>query len=149
MARLFKSFAPDIVRNRSYLFLERTYVYWHLILAVALALTGWLIGGGYLAVSLLAYGFFLRMVVVLHGSWLVNSLSHCRGYRSYETGDASRNNAFVAAVAHGEGWHNNHHHAQRAANHGHRRWEFDLSYLCIVTLACISSGRNRSRPDQE
>lgn len=135
---LYKQYAPDLARKPFYLFLERSYFFWHLGLAAALWLGGWAVGGWWMGMSFLAYGYFLRMVVVLHATWLVNSAAHCWGYRSYATRDESRNNVVVALLSHGEGWHNNHHYSQVAANHGHRWWEVDLTFLCIVVLALLS-----------
>ena len=74
------------------------------------------------------------MVIVFHVTWLVNSASHMWGYRNYETTDDSRNLWWVGLLAFGEGWHNNHHAYQRMAKHGHRWWEFDPTYLGILTL---------------
>ena len=56
------------------------------------------------------------------------------GYRNYETQDNSRNNWFVAIVATGEGWHNNHHQDQAAATVKHRWWEVDICYWHILIL---------------
>ena len=47
-------------------------------------------------------------------------MTHVWGYANYETPDASRNNALVALLTHGEGWHNNHHADARSARHGHK-----------------------------
>ena len=84
--------------------------------------------------SLLVWGVLVRTVYVWHITWAVNSLSHLWGYRNYDTGEHSRNNWFVALLTNGEGWHNNHHAAPRAAAHGHRWWELDLTYLTLVLL---------------
>ena len=67
----------------------------------------------------------------MHSTWLVNSASHMWGYRNYETTDDSRNNWWVAAVTYGEGWHNNHHAYPTMARHGHKWWEFDVTFLTI------------------
>ena len=82
----------------------------------------------YTACSFVAYGMFLRLVYVLHVTWFVNSATHMWGYRNYETTDDSRNLWWVGLLAYGEGWHNNHHAYQRMARHGHRWWEFDMTY---------------------
>ena len=87
--------------------------------------------------SLLVWGLFVRLVGVLHATWLVNSASHMFGYKNYETTDDSRNNWFVAIIAYGEGWHNNHHAYQRAANYGHRWWEIDTTYQTIRLLRLL------------
>jgi stearoyl-CoA desaturase (delta-9 desaturase) len=77
---------------------------------------------------------FLRVVFVLHGTWLVNSATHMWGYRNYETKDESKNLWWVALISYGEGWHNNHHAYPRMARHGHKWWEFDVTFLTIRIL---------------
>jgi stearoyl-CoA desaturase (delta-9 desaturase) len=62
----------------------------------------------------------------------VNSITHLWGYRNYETDEDSRNNLFVGYLAHGEGWHNNHHAHPRSARHGHHWWELDTTYWTIA-----------------
>jgi len=109
----------------------------HIGLGVALTTLGYAIGGGEMALSLLVWGMFVRMVFVLHVTWMVNSASHMWGYRNYETTDDSRNNWLVALLAYGEGWHNNHHAYPRMAKHGHRWWEFDLTWQIIRLLRSL------------
>lgn len=82
----------------------------------------------------LVWGFFVSTVLVYHGSFLVNSVCHIFGSRRYNTTDASRNNAIVAILTLGEGWHNNHHHYQSSANQGFRWWEIDISYYALCVL---------------
>ena len=77
------------------------------------------------------WGLGVRMVYVLHVTWLVNSATHIWGYRSYETTDDSKNLWWVGILAFGEGWHNNHHAYQRVASQGHRWWEVDVTYYSI------------------
>jgi fatty-acid desaturase len=101
--------------------------------------------------SLLIWGAALRTVVFWHLTWAVNSVGHRWGYRNYETPDASRNNAIIALLVHGEGWHNNHHAEPRSARHGHRWWEFDLTWLtirCLMSLGLASDVTLPSRVAQ-
>ena len=130
--------ASDLVRDPFYASLETTYFLWHGALLLAVTFAGWAWGGWYMAGSFVAYGFFLRMLLLLHATWMVNSLTHMWGYRSYQTKDQSRNNPLVGLLAQGEGWHNNHHHYQASVNHGHRWWELDFTFLVILLLACAS-----------
>ena len=81
--------------------------------------------------SWLVWGGFVRTVLVLHSTWLVNSASHVWGYRSHVTRDRSTNLWWVALLTYGEGWHNNHHAYQTSARHGLRWWEIDMTYLSI------------------
>lgn len=138
LGALYRKWAPDLVRDRFLVSLESTYLFWHGGFLLVLLGAGWLAGGWYLGASLVAYGFFLRSLLVLHATWMVNSLAHTWGYRSYATPDESRNNFVVGLLAQGEGWHNNHHHFQASVNHGHRWWEIDVSFLVILLLAAAS-----------
>jgi fatty-acid desaturase len=71
------------------------------------------------------------------------------GYQNYKTHDDSTNNWLVALIAHGEGWHNNHHADPRSAAHGHRWWEFDMSYWVIRMLEAVGLARDVVRPRQK
>ena len=90
----------------------------------------------------LVWGVFVRTVYVWHITWLVNSAGHRFGYRNYATKDESTNCWWVAVLTNGEGWHNNHHAAPRAASHGHRWWEIDLTYTFVCTLERVGLAKN-------
>jgi len=85
----------------------------------------------------LFWGFFVQMVLVYHGTWMVNSLGHRFGYKNYTTSDDARNNPFIAMLSFGEGWHNNHHAHPALAHHGHRFWEVDYSYAIIRIMGLL------------
>jgi len=68
--------------------------------------------------SCLLWGVFLRTVVGLHSTWLVNSATHMWGSQRFETGDTSTNSFWVAMLTFGEGWHNNHHAHSTSSRHG-------------------------------
>lgn len=101
------------------------------------ALTGFLWGG------------LVRILVVHHITWSINSICHIAGTQPYKTGDRSRNNAFFGILAFGEGWHNNHHAFPTSARHGLRWWQLDGSYLMIKTLAAIGLAWNVRVPGRE
>lgn len=82
----------------------------------------------------LLWGGLTRVFLGHHGFWSLNSLCHTYGSRPFETGDKSTNNAFVALVTLGQGWHNNHHAFPTSAKVGLRWWEFDPSWLLIVIM---------------
>jgi stearoyl-CoA desaturase (delta-9 desaturase) len=102
-----------------------------LLPAVALALAFLLLGG----VHGLVWGFFVSNVMLWHGSFSINSLSHLFGRRRYATTDDSRNNWLLAIITTGEGWHNNHHHYQSSARQGFRWWEVDVTYYLLRLMA--------------
>jgi stearoyl-CoA desaturase (delta-9 desaturase) len=129
--KLHHRWAPDLARDPVLRFLDRTFLLWQFVLGVSLAGVGYLIGGGGMALSLVIWGMFVRMVIVLHTTWCINSVTHLWGYKTYKNGDDSKNLWWVALFTFGEGWHNNHHAYQKAANYGHRWWEIDTTYLAI------------------
>jgi stearoyl-CoA desaturase (delta-9 desaturase) len=80
------------------------------------------------------WGGLVRLALNQHAIWSSGSLAHLFGRRPFKTGDDSRNNAFVAALALGEGWHNNHHAFPDVAVHGFRKREVDVTGLAIAAL---------------
>ena len=85
----------------------------------------------------LVWVFGLGTTLAFHAPLFVNSLGHLRGRRRFETSDSSRNNALLGILVLGEGWHNNHHHAQRLARHGLAWWEIDVTYYVIRMLQAV------------
>lgn len=96
--------------------------------------------------QMLAWGFFLSTVLVYHVTFSINSLTHLLGTRRYETSDTSRNNALLAILTMGEGWHNNHHRFAVSARQGFFWWEIDLSYYLLKGLAVLGLVWDLRRP---
>jgi fatty-acid desaturase len=131
-------YAPDLVDNPFYRFLQWSYPVYQVLLGVGLYL--W---GGW---SFVVWGIALRLVVVWHGTWLVNSGAHMWGYRRFATKDHSTNLWWVALLTYGEGWHNNHHGDPRAAIYGRRWWEIDPTWALIRLLEVVRLAREVHRP---
>jgi stearoyl-CoA desaturase (Delta-9 desaturase) len=130
-----KRYAPDLLADPIVRTIDRTFLLWALLgLAVPFGL-GVAIGGS-LAAGLtgLLWGGGVRMLVIHHVTYSINSLCHFFGSRRYDTGDESRNLAWLAPLSLGEAWHNNHHAFPTAAAHGQRWWEFDFSAIVIWAL---------------
>jgi len=127
--KLMSKYAPDLARHKFYIWLNN----WHWIPMVALGVILLATGGW----SLLFWGIFLRVVVGLHATWLVNSATHMWGNRRFTTKDDSRNNWWVALMTFGEGWHNNHHAHPTSARHGLAWYEFDISWITLMFLKAI------------
>jgi stearoyl-CoA desaturase (delta-9 desaturase) len=150
----YERYVRDLLHDSYYLKLERRDGWFFVYLAHALLITGVGAVVGYFAAgeplryaaSWLVWVVALRTVFVLHGTWSVNSVAHLFGYRNYETRDHSTNNWLVALISHGEGWHNNHHAEPRAAAHGHRWWEYDMSWWVIRSWERLGLATNVVRP---
>jgi stearoyl-CoA desaturase (delta-9 desaturase) len=92
----------------------------------ALGTSGW---------QMLICGFFLSTVLVYHGTFAVNSLTHMFGKKRFVTGDDSRNSLLIALFTLGEGWHNNHHRYPGSERQGFYWWEIDISHYFLVILS--------------
>jgi stearoyl-CoA desaturase (delta-9 desaturase) len=117
----------DLARYPELVFLNK---FWF-IPPVALALAVWALWGW----SGLLIGFFLSTVVLWHGTFTINSLSHIFGSQRYDAKDDSTNNWFLAIITMGEGWHNNHHHFMGSTRQGFMWWEYDFTYYILRVFA--------------
>ena len=128
-------YAPDLIKDPVIRFVDRTFLLWALGgLGMAFAL-GFFIGGSFYAgLTGLLWGGGVRMLVVHHVTYSINSLCHFFGRRDYATPDQSRNLAWLAPFTFGESWHNNHHAFPTSAAHGLRKREIDISALVIRGL---------------
>ena len=121
-------FARDLLEDPAIRFVDRTFVLW-----VALGLLvpfglGYALGGSLeTALTGLLWGGAVRMLVLHHVTYSINSLCHFFGRRRFQTDDESRNLLWLAPLSFGESWHNNHHAFPTSARHGLRRWELDIS----------------------
>jgi len=110
--------SADLIKDPYYRFLNKYFLLLQIPIGLSLYAIGQKLGvGGW---ALVLWGIPLRLVVVYHITWLVNSATHCWGKAPFESGDSSKNNAWVAALTFGEGWHNNHHAFPNSARQGFR-----------------------------
>jgi stearoyl-CoA desaturase (Delta-9 desaturase) len=128
-------YARDLLRDPVIKFVDRTFLLWAFAgLGVAFGL-GVALGGTVAAgLTALLWGGGVRMFVVHHVTYSINSLCHVFGRRPFETGDESRNLAWLAVPTFGEAWHNNHHAFPTSAVHGLGRRQIDVSGLVIGGL---------------
>jgi len=108
-----------------------------LLAAAILLLGGW---------SALFIGFFLSTVLLYHGVFTINSLSHVFGGRRFATPDTSRSNWLLAIITLGEGWHNNHHHYRSSTNQGFYWWEIDVSFYVLKLMSVVGLVRGIRKP---
>ncbi|HEV3220730.1 MAG TPA: fatty acid desaturase [Candidatus Acidoferrales bacterium] len=119
-------FVPDLAKDKFHVWITK----YHYVPMIVLGAILFAAGG----LPFLLWGIFLRTVVGLHFTWLVNSATHVWGSRRFQTQDMSTNNFLVALVTFGEGWHNNHHAHPVSAKHGLRWYEVDLNWYGIWAL---------------
>jgi stearoyl-CoA desaturase (delta-9 desaturase) len=138
-----KRYAPDLIADPVVSFVDRTFLYWAIGgLGAAFGL-GWLIGGTLTAaLTGLLWGGAVRLLVLHHVTFSINSLCHFFGRRRFDTDDESRNLAWLSLLSFGEAWHNNHHAFPTSAAHGMRWWEFDSSKLVIRGLEKVGLAWN-------
>lgn len=95
-----------------------------------------LLGG----VGMLAWGGFVRIIILYNLTWCINSVCHRFGYKNFEVDSStgtSKNNYFIGYFSFGEGWHNNHHRFPSSAKFSYRWWEFDISWAYINLMSKI------------
>jgi stearoyl-CoA desaturase (delta-9 desaturase) len=138
---------PDLAKYKELVFLNR---YDSLVpILAALAMYGL---GETLAVvkpewgtnglQMVVWGFCVSTVLLFHSTFTINSLGHVWGSRRFKTKDQSRNNAFLALLTLGEGWHNNHHRFAVSARQGFYWWEIDISYYLLKILSFVGIVRD-------
>jgi stearoyl-CoA desaturase (Delta-9 desaturase) len=130
-----RRFAPDLIDDPVINFVDRTFLLWAVIgLAVPFVL-GYAIGGTLVAgLTALLWGGAVRVFLLHHFTYSINSVCHVFGRRPFATDDQSRNVIWLALPTFGEAWHNNHHAFPTSAVHGLRRWELDPSAAVIWAL---------------
>lgn len=142
---------PDLLQYPELRWIDRHYAWLALLQVLGLGALGHHLqathpGMGTSALQLVAWGFFASTLAQGHTTMLVNSMGHLVGTQPYETRDSSRNNAFLALISLGDGWHNNHHKYPYAARHGILWWEIDVIYLTLRLLAAVGLVRELKQP---
>lgn len=122
-------YIPDLRKDKFHTLISK----WHWVPITVLGMVLLLLGGW----SMMMWGIFLRTVVGLHATWLVNSATHMWGRRRFLTTDTSKNSFWVAILTFGEGWHNNHHAHPQLARHGLAWYEFDMNWYGISALRLL------------
>lgn len=122
-------------------FADRTFLIWVAVgLVIPYLIAGW---------PGLLWGGFVRIAVVNHVTWAVNSVCHTFGDRPFDIKDQSRNNWVIGLLAFGEGWHHNHHAFPAMAYHGMTWRQFDLSAIVLRLLSRLRLIWNVKTPSPE
>ena len=140
-------FTAALSKDPYYRWLNNNFLLLQLPLAGLLFWIGTMSGAG--GWALVLWGIPLRLVLVYHVTWLVNSATHCWGEAAHNSGDQSRNNAWVAALTFGEGWHNNHHAFPHSARHGLQPGQIDLTWQHIRLLRALGLAKHVRLPAKQ
>jgi stearoyl-CoA desaturase (delta-9 desaturase) len=128
-------YAPDLIADPVVSFVNRTFLLWVFAGFVLPFTIGFILGGTLVAaLTSLLWGGLIRIFCLHHVTYSINSLCHVFGRRDFETGDESRNLAWLAIPSFGESWHNNHHAFPTSSVHGLKWWQVDLSSMVIRTM---------------
>ena len=128
-------YAPDLIADPVISYVNRTFVLWVAAGLLVPAGLGFLLGGTLsAALTGLLWGGAVRMLVLHHVTYSINSLCHVFGRRAFDTADESRNLAWLAPLSFGEAWHNNHHAFPTSAVHGLGRFQLDISAIVIRSM---------------
>ena len=128
-------YAPDLLADPVVSRIDRSFVPLVAAGLIAPFFLGWAFGGTLRdGLTGLLWGGAVRVLVLHHSTYAINSLCHFFGRRRFGTKDESRNLAWLSVFTFGEAWHNNHHAFPTSAEHGMRRWEFDPSAYVIWVL---------------
>jgi stearoyl-CoA desaturase (Delta-9 desaturase) len=131
-------YVPDLLADRVVRAVSITWTLWTVVGLLIPTILGGLITLTWTGALLgFLWGGLLRVFLVHHVTWSINSVCHIWGTRPFRSHDESRNNFVFGVIGLGEGWHNNHHAFPASARHGLRWWEFDFSYWLIRGLAMI------------
>lgn len=144
-----EKYVPDLLRDKMVMSVDKHYFKYvvasFVIPTVFAGLVTWSWEGALLG---LLWGGFARVLLTQHITWSINSICHVFGSREYESGDHSTNNTFFGWVAHGEGWHNNHHAFPTSARHGLKWYQFDFSWVVIRTLEILGLAWSVKLPNE-
>lgn len=149
-SRALGRYTRDLQKDTVLVAVDRQFRWWVLFGLLMPALIGGLVTMTWFGAALgFIWGGLVRVLIVHHITWSVNSICHLWGTRPFECGDESRNNAIVGLLAMGEGWHNNHHAFPASARHGLRWWEVDASYWFIRSLGFVGLASDIRLPTRE
>lgn len=143
-------YIKDLKQNKSLRVASALFPLWATISILLPAVLGGLITQSWVgALTGLIWGGLVRIFLVHHVTWSVNSACHIWGQRPYKSGDQSTNNFIVGVLAMGEGWHNTHHAFPTSARHGLRWWQIDTSWYLIRAMKALGLAWDVKVPTKE
>jgi stearoyl-CoA desaturase (Delta-9 desaturase) len=145
-------YAPDMLEDRGMRLINRLFAPIVLLglaipFGLGVAITGELVGG----LTALLWAGLVRIFLVHHVTFSINSICHFFGRRRFDTQDESTNVFWLAIPTLGEAWHHNHHAFPRSALHGLHWWEIDIGGLGIRAMRRLGLAWNvvRIAPERQ
>jgi stearoyl-CoA desaturase (Delta-9 desaturase) len=143
-------YIPDLQKSPSLRIVSALSLFWVVLGLILPGVLGGIISQSWAGVwTGVIWGGLVRVFLVHHVTWSINSACHLWGLRPYRSEDESRNNVLFGILGLGEGWHNTHHAFPTSARHGLRWWQIDVSYWVIRMLSFVGLAWNVRLPSEE
>jgi stearoyl-CoA desaturase (delta-9 desaturase) len=143
-------YAPDLLRDKVILRIDRFYHLWVVLGLVLPGIAVGLIRGNWMGVvSGVLWGGAVRMLILGNIIWSINSFLHRMGSRYFNTREQSHNSALLAPITLGESWHNNHHAFPASASFGLVWYRLDIGFACIRLLQALGMASEVRVPSRE
>jgi len=143
-------FCKDLLKDRDVLLINKYYYFIVFIGLVVPGLATYAVYGSFASfLEGIIWGGFIRMFVVHHITWALNSIAHVFGRQDYQTGDFSRNIPILSVVSMGESWHNNHHAFPNSALFGVKGGQPDPGYWLIKAFERFGAASSVRVPSKE
>lgn len=133
-----EEYAPDLLADRDIVRISRAFPWLTVATFVLPALIGFAISGSIVgALTAFLWGSLVRIFLLHHVTWSINSICHFYGREAYKAKDESKNVWALSPVSFGESWHNNHHAFPWSARLGIGPWQIDFGWYVIRALAFV------------
>ncbi|GAB3235858.1 acyl-CoA desaturase [Glycomyces halotolerans] len=127
-----KRFAPDLLRDRDLVAVDKLFWLWTVLTFLLPALLGGLLTMSLTgALTAFFWAGLVRVSALHHATWSTNSICHMIGERPFKSRDKAANFWPLAILSGGESWHNSHHADQSCARHGVKRGQIDTTARVI------------------
>jgi stearoyl-CoA desaturase (Delta-9 desaturase) len=130
-----RKYAPDLMKDPDLVRVSRQFPVWVLVSMFAPAIAGGLLTWSWQgALTAFFWGFLVRVSLLHHVTWSINSICHTIGERPFVSRDKSANVWWLAVPSMGESWHNLHHADPTCARHGVFRGQVDSTARVIWAM---------------
>lgn len=141
--------APDLVKDRTINWIDRTFGLWVALSFLIPPVLGLAITRSWMgALTAFLWGSLVRILLLHHVTFSINSICHFFGRRTYDTKEESRNVWALAFISFGEAWHNNHHAFPSSSALGLRWWQIDPGTMLIRSMRLVRLAGNVRRPSR-